>query len=140
MMKNFADPDGLVRLDFPGGWSGDSANKFTPAGRTLAEDSLFNYTRTLARFRKTSSAIKTGKLMQYVPEEGVYVYFRYDARQTVMCIMNPTDKEMELSTARFEERLKGFAKAKDIITGQSATITDKMKIPAKTQLVLELIP
>lgn len=137
-MKNFADPDGLVRLDFPGGWAGDSANKFTAAGRTASEDSLFNYTRTLAQFRRQSSAIKTGKMMQYVPEDGVYVYFRYDARQTVMCIMNPGDKEIEFTTARFEQRLKGFTKAKDIITGQTATIKDKMKVPAKTQLVLEL--
>ncbi len=137
-MKNFADPDGLVRLDFPGGWVGDSANKFIATGRTPGEDSLFNYTRTLAQFRKQSSAIKTGKMMQYVPEDGVYVYFRYDARQTVMCIMNPGDKETELATARFEQRLKGFTKAKDIITGQSTLITDKMKVPAKTQLVLEL--
>ena len=138
MMKNNANPDGLVRLDFPGGWAGDSANKFIPSGRTAAEDSLFNYTRTLAQFRKRSSALKTGKLMQYVPEEGVYVYFRYDARQTVMCIMNTNDKEMEIATARFEERLKGFTRAKDVVTGQTITITDKMKILAKTQLVLEL--
>lgn len=138
MMKNFADPDGKVRLDFPGGWAGDSANKFTPAGRTLQEDSLFNYTRALAQFRKSSSAIKTGKLMQYVPEDGVYVYFRYDAKQTVMCIMNPDDKEKEITTTRFEERLKGFTKAKDVITGQSVKIGDKMKVPAKTQLVFHL--
>lgn len=138
MMKNFADPDGKVRLDFPGGWAGDSANKFTPAGRTAAEDSLFNYTRALAQFRKRSSAIKTGKLMQYVPEDGVYVYFRYDARQTVMCIMNPNDKEMELSTARFEERLKGFSKARDVVTGQTSAIENMIKVPAKIQLVLEL--
>lgn len=138
MMKNFADPDGKVRLDFPGGWQGDSANKFTAAGRTLQEDSLFNYTRTLAQFRKRSSAIKTGKMMQYVPEDGVYVYFRYDAKQTVMCIMNPEDKEKEITTARFEERLKRFTQAKDVVTGQSTAISDKMKVPAKTQLVLEL--
>jgi glycosidase len=138
MMKNHANPDGLVRLDFPGGWTGDSTNKFTAAGRTMQEDSLFNYTRALAQFRKNSSAIKTGKLMQFVPEDGVYVYFRYDAKQTVMCIMNTNDKEMELNTARFEERLKGFAKAKDVITAQTTTIEDKIKIPAKTQLVLEL--
>lgn len=140
MMKNFANPDGLVRLDFPGGWAADSANKFTPAGRTPSEDSLFNYTRALAQFRKKSSAIKTGKLMQYVPEDGVYVYFRYDAKQTVLCIMNPSDKEMEIATGRFEERLKGFSSAKDVITGQTTSISDKMKIPAKTQLVLELKP
>lgn len=138
MMKNHANPDGLVRLDFPGGWAGDSANKFTPQGRTPAEDSLFNYTRSLAQFRKRSSAIKTGKLMQYVPEDGVYVYFRYDAQQTVMCIMNPGDEAKQISTARFEERLKGFKQGRDVTTGKASALGEKMKIPAKTQWVLEL--
>lgn len=138
MMKNFADPDGKVRLDFPGGWPGDSANKFTAAGRTPQEDSLFNYTRALAQFRKSSSAIKTGKMMQFVPEDGVYVYFRYDAKQTVMCIMNPEDKEKEIASARFEERLKGFTKARDVVTGEVISIGDKLKVAAKTQLVLLL--
>ncbi|WP_276481308.1 alpha-amylase family glycosyl hydrolase [Paraflavitalea pollutisoli] len=138
MMKNHANPDGLVRLDFPGGWAGDSANKFTAQGRTPAEDSLFNYTRALARFRKKSSAIKTGKLMQYVPEDGVYVYFRYDARQTVMCIMNISEEAKEINTARFEERLKGFKEGREVTTGKSSTISATIKIPAKTQWVLEL--
>ena len=31
--------------------------------------------------------------MQYVPQDGLYVYFRYDANQTVMCVMNTADKE-----------------------------------------------
>lgn len=139
MMKNHANPDGLVRLDFPGGWPGDSANKFTPAGRTPAEHDLFNYTRALAQFRKSSSAIKTGKLMQYVPEDGIYVYFRYDEKQTVLCIMNPTEKEVSLNMARFEERMKGFSQYRDVVTRQSATISNEIKVPAKTQLVLELL-
>ncbi|MDF2189240.1 glycoside hydrolase family 13 protein [Paraflavitalea sp. CAU 1676] len=138
MMKNHANPDGLVRLDFPGGWPGDAANKFTAGGRTSDEDNLFNYTRALAQFRKSSSAIKTGKLMQYVPEDGVYVYFRYDAQQTVMCIMNPSDDTKEISTARFEERLKGFTKAREVATNEFLSLGSTLKIPAKTQWVLEL--
>lgn len=139
LMKNFADPDGKVRLDFPGGWKGDSANKFIAAGRTPSEDSLFNYTRALAQFRKTSSAIKTGKMMQYVPEDGVYVYFRYDATQTVMCIMNTSGKEMELSTDRFKERLQGFTKARDVVTGQVIPPGSTIKIPATTEWVWEML-
>ena len=30
------------------------------------------------QFSESSSALTTGKMMQYVPEDGVYVYFRYD--------------------------------------------------------------
>src|SRR3546814_9685727 len=33
LMKNYANPDGLVRDDFPGGWNGDTKNKFGASGR-----------------------------------------------------------------------------------------------------------
>ena len=77
-MKNFANPDLLVRADFPGGWPGDTVNKFLPGGRNAWENEIFNFTKTLAHFRKQSPAIKTGNILHYVPEEGVYVYFRYN--------------------------------------------------------------
>jgi glycosidase len=139
LLKNFANPDGLVRQDFPGGWAGDSSNKFTAAGRTVEENDLFNYMRTLARFRKTSSALQHGKMMQYVPEDGVYVYFRYDAKQTILCIMNTNDTAKTIAAFRFEERLKGYANAKDIITNQTFSIKDSITIPSYTLLTAELV-
>jgi glycosidase len=138
LMKNFADPDGKVRLDFPGGWPGDAANKFEPGGRTPAENDVFNYVRTLANFRKTSSALTTGKLMQYVPEDGVYVYFRYNAQQTIMCVMNQNDGEKEIDMRRFEERVQLFTKAQNIFNGTMADITGHLKVPGKTVWVGEL--
>lgn len=138
LMKNFANPDGLVRFDFPGGWTGDSANKFTSAGRSAVENEVWNYTKALANFRKQSSAIKRGKMMQFVPEDGVYVYFRYDARQTVMVVMNQNEKGMDLMNARFAERLEGFGKMKDIVTGFTFPISASIQVPAKTVLVFEL--
>jgi glycosidase len=137
-MKNFADPDGKVRLDFPGGWPGDAVNKFEPAGRTPAENEIYNYVRTLANFRKGSAALKTGRLMQYVPEDGVYVYFRYTDQQTVMCVMNPTGNEKEIDPRRFEERTKSFTKARHVIDGSQLNITGKIKVPGKTVWVGEL--
>jgi len=139
-MKNFANPDLLVRADFPGGWPGDSVNKFTASGRNALENELFNYTRTLAHFRKQSPAVKTGNMMQYVPEDGVYVYFRYNDQQTVMCVMNQQDKEMEIATSRFSERLQQFTRVKNIADGSTAAIAATMKVPAKTVLVLECLP
>jgi glycosidase len=32
MMKGISNPDGWVRLDFPGGWDGDKKNAFTRKG------------------------------------------------------------------------------------------------------------
>lgn len=140
LMKNFSNPDGLVRMDFPGGWAGDSANKFEARGRSTVENDVWNYTRALGNFRKLSTAVRRGKMMQFVPEDGVYVYFRYDARQTVMCIMNQNEKEMELNTARFAERTSGFVRARNVIDGYTFPILPKIKVPAKTTMVLELVP
>jgi glycosidase len=139
LMKNFANPDGLVRLDFPGGWPGDAVNKFEAAGRTSTENEVYNYVRTLANYRKTSSALTIGKIMQYVPEDGVYVYFRYTAQQTVICVMNPEEQEKEIDMRRFNERTRSFTKARNIIDGSLADITGTFKVPAKTLWVGELI-
>jgi neopullulanase len=139
LMKNFADPDGKVRPDFPGGWPGDSFNKFEPGGRTPAENDVYNYVRTLANFRKTATALTTGRLMQYVPEDGVYVYFRYNTQQTIMCVMNSNDGEKEIDLQRFSERAQPFAKARNVINGAIIDIKNKLKVPGKTLWVGELV-
>ena len=139
LMKNFSNPDGLVREDFPGGWSGDKYNMFLPTGRGVKENNAFNYVRTLANYRKNTSALQTGKLMQYIPENGVYVYFRYDAQKTVMVVFNSRDKDQTITTGRYEERLNGANKALNVITGETIDISS-LSIGAKATLVLEILP
>jgi glycosidase len=138
LMKGFTNPDGWVRLDFPGGWKDDKVNKFTAEGRTEKENEAFTWTKKLANFRKNSSALTTGKFLQYVPEEGVYVYFRYDENQTVMCIMNTNDKEMIVNLKRFGDQLKNFTSGREIATDRSFVLGDKLSIQKKYLLVLEL--
>lgn len=140
LMKNFSDPDGKVREDFKGGWSSDKVNKFTKEGRTALENETFNYFTSLANYRKASSALQTGRLMQYVVENDVYVYFRYDAGHTVMVVYNASDKEASVNTQRFEERTHAFTKAKNIILNTEPVALDKLNIPAKTVYVYELQP
>ncbi len=138
LMKNFSNPDGLVRADFAGGWETDSTNKFLASGRTGAENDAFNYLKTLANYRKNSTALQTGKLMQYVPQNGVYVYFRYDKTKTVMVLVNSNDKSSAIKTNRFNERIKEFKKAKNIIDNKEFAILNEIEIPATTTLILEL--
>jgi neopullulanase len=139
LMTGMTQPnDGYVRLDFPGGWPGDTANKFTAAGRTAKENDMFNYIRTLANIRKNASALKTGKLMQYVPVDGVYVYARYNDKQTFLCIMNPEKGEKEINMDRFAERTNGFSQGRNVLTKAQTQVTGKLKIPAKTLWILEL--
>jgi len=138
-MKNFSAPDGLVREDFKGGWPGDAQNKFTAAGRNADENELFNYVSTLANYRKNNTVLQTGKLMQYVPQDNVYTYFRYNDSKTVMIVLNPNEKEAAISPARFTERTAGFTQAKDIVTGKTWPLSDSLRIPAASTQVMELI-
>ncbi len=133
-MQGFTSPnDGHVRLDFPGGWASDPVNKFTAAGRTPREDSIWNYIAKLANFRKNSSAITTGKMMQFEPkEDGLYVFFRYNSKQTIMTILNTSKKESEVHINYYSERTSGFSKMKNIETGEVSTLSDFTLMPIQS--------
>lgn len=137
LMKNYANPDGKVREDFPGGWPTDQTNKFIPAGRNEKENEAFNFVKTLANYRKQNSVLQNGKMMQFVPENGIYVYFRYNKEKTVMVVMNSNEKEEVLKTERFAERIGNYKFAKNIITNEKIAV-ETLKLPAKTTYIFEL--
>lgn len=136
LMKGISNPDGWVRLDFPGGWAGDKKNTFTQEGLTPAEIDMLSFTKKLGQFRKSSTAITKGKMMQYLPNEGLYVYFRYDNNQTVMCVMNTSEQDRNVDFSDYKERTNGFAGGKEVVSGK--TIAKQFKIPALTMQVIEL--
>ena len=136
LMKGISNPDGWVRLDFPGGWEGDQTNAFTKVGLSPAELDMLSYTKKLGQFRKSSTAITKGKMMQYLPNEGLYVYFRYDQNQTVMCVMNTNEQDRMVDFSDYMERTNGFDSGKDVVSGK--TITKQFTIPALTMQVIEL--
>lgn len=138
LMKNFSDPDGKVREDFSGGWTEDKQNKFTAIGRSEEENDMFNYMKKIANYRKNNPVLQTGKLMQFVPEDGIYVYFRYNDDQTVMVIMNTEDKEGNLKTERFQEIMKNNTRAVDITSNKVYEDIRELSLLPKTTLILEL--
>ena len=135
----FTSPnDGYVRKDFPGGWAGDSLNKFELKGRTAKDEEIWRHIFALANFRKNSSALCYGKMMQYLPvDDGVYVYFRYDNKQTVMVVMNTAKTEKTVSFKNYPERVTGFNKSTNILTKEVKDLTD-FKIGSYQAVVLEL--
>ncbi len=136
LMKGISNPDGWVRLDFPGGWAGDQKNAFTEQGLTAQEKDFLHYIQLLGTFRKSASALKTGALMQFLPEDGLYVYFRYDKGQTIMCVMNTDNKERKVNFEKYRERTNGYLGGKDIVSGN--LIGNQFSIPAMTMQVIEL--
>jgi glycosidase len=139
LMKGFANPDGWVRLDFPGGWPGDKKNAFTGKGLSTDEASVQDLVRKMGKWRSNSSALRTGRLMQYAPKRGLYVYFRYDEKETVMCIMNMGKAEASIDFSHYSERTAGFAVAMDDLSGEVYPTNKPMVVPAMTMRVLELM-
>lgn len=138
LLKGFTNPDGHVRSDFPGGWAGDQKNAFTGQGLTADEKAVQELVRRLGTFRMNSSALKTGKYMHYVPDNGLYVYFRYDDKQTIMCVMNTDTKTRTIDFSRYTERTTGFASAQDVLSHRVMNTKEHPVIPAMRMWVLEL--
>jgi hypothetical protein len=91
--------------------------------------------------------IHEGKLLQFVPQNNVYVYFRYlepvkemaqDA-EVVMVILNNSNKDQSLEWARFAEGFKGYTKGKEVLNNQTFNFEQKgTLIPAKTAYIIKL--
>jgi glycosidase len=129
---------GKLRADMPGGWKGDARSVFTEAGRTKDENELFSYARTILNWRKSKEVIHTGKLMHFIPENGIYVYFRYTDSESVMVILNNNTEEKTLTTQRFSERLRQYNAAENIVTKQSVSNLQSLVLPGKSATILEL--
>ena len=138
MTGNKDKSDGDIRRDFPGGWQGDSINAFSANGRTTAQNEYFNFLAKLLNWRKSKPVIHNGLLMQYVPENDTYVYFRYNDTETIMVIINNNETEQTLRTDRFVERLKGYTSGVDVITGKTYDLKSNLTIAKKTALILEV--
>jgi glycosidase len=126
------------RKDFPGGWAGDGANMFSRQNLSKDQQEVYSYMSKLLNWRKGNTTVQQGKLIHYIPEEGMYVYFRVQGENTVMVIMNNNTSEKKLDTKRFRENLDGFRKGKDALEGSLIKDLDKIDIPAKSVRILEL--
>lgn len=119
--------DGHIRMDFPGGFPGDSLNAFEPTGRTPEEQRMFQFTQALLRLRKEHPALTRGSLTQFRPSDEVYCYTRQCAGDTVVVLVN---NSRETRTVEFESYLHRPVTLKNLIAGahsdeQQSSITLK---------------
>jgi neopullulanase len=138
LMKGVSNPDGLVRSDFLGGWAKDSTNKFTKEGRTKEENDMFDFVKKLANFRLTSSALKTGKMMQYIPENDLYTYIRYDEKEKIICIINVGNEQKQINLKeKCKEQTNNSTKLLNIITNNTQSL--EITINPKTIFIGKLM-
>lgn len=122
--------DGLLRADMPGGWAGDKIDAFTGAGLLPKQVETQNYVRKLLNWRKTSSAVTSGKLLHYIPFGGFYVYFRYDERQTVMVVLNKNVSDSSLDLTRFRRMLKDAKTGRNVCADEQVDLSAPLRMKA----------
>ncbi|AKD04556.1 glycoside hydrolase family 13 protein [Pontibacter korlensis] len=140
LMHNSEKGDhGIIRTDFPGGWSGDKVNAFTGKGLTKEQLDMQQYMKKLLNWRKDAKVIHTGKLTHYAPYKGVYVYFRHNGPEKVMVILNKNELPYELELEKFAPQLQGVKQTTDVISGKAYNLNQsKLALPIKAPLILEL--
>lgn len=129
---------GSIRKDVVGGWPEDNRNTFTKEGRTPQEEEMYTYLKTILDWRRDAKVIHSGQLQHFVPEKGVYVYFRFNETDTVMVVMNNNNAETFLDTTRYNDFLSPDASGVDIISGETVFAGNNLLIQGKTAKIIEL--
>ena len=94
--------------------------------------------KRILNWRKSKPVIHYGKLVHFIPQDNIYVYFRTLGNEKVMVIMNGNASEKSVNTERFTEELKGKTKGKNILNEEILQSLGVIKVPSKTALILEL--
>ncbi|MBM3452632.1 MAG: alpha-amlyase [Bacteroidetes bacterium] len=130
--------DADIRRDFPGGWPGDTNNVFTEKGRTTEQKAYFDFSKKIWNWRKGKSVIHTGSFTQFLPQNNVYVYFRYNESETVMVVINNSKEAQLIDLSRFRNSLKNYKRGLDVISGNMIQLEEPLAIDSKKSLILEL--
>ena len=140
--------DGRMRLDlFPaaleGGSHGRSGSESldpsfgaSPAG-LAADATVFNYARTLFRWRRDTPVLHHGKTLHFLPQDNTYAYFRYDDAAVVMVFLNLSEKAVEVPWDRFAEITGGLGSGRDPVSGDTVAAGSALEVAPCDALVLE---
>jgi glycosidase len=132
---------GFIRQDFPTVGQLDHVILIRqPAEKDLPANHIpeaYAFLKALLNWRKGEEVIHSGMLKQFVPQDGIYVYFRYNENKTVMVVMNNNDREKTFNWDRFTEASEGFAKATNILDGKEYAVGALFNLAPKSVEILE---
>lgn len=131
--------DGYVRLDFPGGFPGDTTDAFTREGRTPLQNEAWDYLSHLLRWRRgeANDVIARGSLKHFMPQNGIYAYQRKLGDREIVVLMNGTDDTLDVTMERTVEVLPYGTVMTDIITGKPVTVEEEMTFAPRQVMILQ---
>ena len=130
------DPDN--RKDFPGGWPGDSHNKFSKEGRSAEEQKMFENIQTWIKIRKRSEALKFGRTIDLNYDEDTYNFARQTKNETRIVGFNRSN---ETKYIEFQESILNLTSQQTIYSPSGTGLAvNTRNYSAKNGLVRLPIP
>ena len=138
LLSNTENPGdhGLIRTDFPGGWSNDLVNAFKGKGLNKEQKEMQDFTRKLLQYKKQSSAIHSGKTLHFAPKDGVYIIFRQDREETVMLLLNKNEEPFALNLERYNEMNLIGTRFINVLTSEEVVLKNKLQLKEKGVFLL----
>jgi glycosidase len=132
--------DGVLRQGFPGGWAGDAKDGVSGRGLTESERGMQDWLRRLLTWRQGQPLVHGGKLLQYVPRDGAYVYFRHDPLKAgrVMVVLHKGSAPLALKLDRFIDMVRPGQAARDVLAGRRFTLGDTLPLAPRSVTILEI--
>jgi hypothetical protein len=106
--------------------------------RKLRTERILSVYSEIIKLEKRKRSNSYRKNEKFVPKDGVFTYFRYNDKESVMVIINNNIKDQTLDLKYFEESLKGFSKGKEVISGKEFSLQNTLTVPAQTPFIIEL--
>ena len=73
-----------------------------------------------------------GKLMQFVPEDGIYTYFRYNDKEVLMVMMNFNKESGSLDPDRYSEIIDDSSEGTSILNGEKVDLQSPINLAPRS--------
>lgn len=130
--------DGLVRADFPGGWAGDAADALSGRGLRPEQLALQAWLRQLLNWRKGARAVHSGRMTQFMPQQGGYFFIRHGVAGAprVLVALNQNAQALQLDLRRAGALAVGAGR--DVLSGERLQLDGRLELAARGLRVIEL--
>ncbi len=149
-MPNDIGHHGGLRVDFPGGWEGDTMNLFTEEGRKAADKNtdglevpkgqaqeLYDHFTTLFQWRKDKEVIHNGKTKHFITRDNTYGYFRYNDTDVVFVYINNSGEPKNVPWTYYSEISEGLTGGIDVLTCEFFEVSDSTVVAPRSAIVVE---
>ncbi|MBU3021807.1 alpha-amylase family glycosyl hydrolase [Aestuariibacter sp. A3R04] len=130
MQNGESDDHGIIRTDFPGGWSEDEGkNGFTGEGLNKDERWAQERVKQLLSLRKTHPQFFKGEMKHYAPDDGVYTFFRTTGNVDdgmLMVVLNK--KKIVLDLGKYGSVLSGYTRLSRLRDGKTFGVGETLTL------------